>query len=103
MATNKTLTKRKLIKFLNDNLEDTVGTDFDSAIVVMSGKAGLEYSRYSGGGRWFISFEGSILSYIMNAYWEHKSWEEFFNRFSKFLTDHGTYHELGESWNMSIY
>ena len=102
MEANKTLTKRKLIKFFRDNLEETVGTDFDSAIVVMSGKDGLKYSRYSGG-RWFISFEGSILSYMMNAYWERKEWMDFFNRFSKFLADHGRYHEVGESWNMSIY
>ena len=102
MTANKTLTKSNLMKFLRDNLEDTVGPDFESAIVVMSGEAGKKYSRYSGG-RWFISFEGSILSYIMNSFWEHKSWTEFYNRFGKFLADHGTYHELGESWNMSIY
>ena len=103
MAANKALTKRKLIKFFRDNMpDDTVGTDWNSTITVMSGKAGKEYSRWSGG-TWFIAFEDSILMYMMNAWMDNKEWSDFFFRFEKFLTDHGRYHEIGEAWNMSIY
>ena len=97
------LTKAKLISFLKEEFKpETVGEDFNSNIVVLSGKEGAKYSEYSKG-KFYVSFEESVLYDLLNFFaGNDKVSGEFIDRFNNFLDENGAWYEMGNAWNLNV-
>lgn len=94
VVVKRRLTRKALVKFLEDNTGEKEGERFR----VMTGKEGKKYCEYSGG-LWYVSFEESVMYDYMQGY---PNWN-FHTKLHTFLEQFDLYPEQGHSWNLSIY